>query len=103
MRLTTGELGSRRLENVEHGLPLLVPALAVDEAVRAGGQLDLGLGAHVPVDGFDGLDPLLARVIAFAQQQIDGLREGGLTDLVVALDDGDPCVGNVTSEWLTPR
>ena len=103
MRLATGELGPRRFENVEHGLALFVPAFAVDETVRAGGQLDLGLGAHVLVDGLDGLDPLLGRIVALGQQQVDGLRERGLADLVVAFDDGDPLAGNVTSDWLTPR
>ena len=90
MRLTAGELRPRRFENLEHGLALPVPAFAVDESVRAGGQVDLGLGTHVEMDGFDGLDPLLARIVAFAEQQVDGLREGGLADLVVAFDDGDP-------------
>ena len=75
MSLTSGELASRWFENVEYGLPLFVPAFAVDETVRASGQLHLGFGTHIQVDGLDGLDPLLARIIAFAEQQIDGVGE----------------------------
>ena len=89
VRLLARELGAVRLEHVERGELLPAPALAVDEAVGPGRQLDLGLGALVAADGLDGLDAAVRRRVGVGEQQVDGLGERGLADLVVALDDDD--------------
>ncbi len=90
--VVAGELFRPRCEDAQLGAGLAVVGLAVVEVVVAAADFGGDAAAHVLPHRLHGLYFLFLRAGLFPEQHAQGLHQGGLADLVGALDQGDGIV-----------